>query len=216
MPVAPLSRTCATSSGSSMLACSSTVDAVEGGGARVAQALELLPLELPLVLAQAVLGERLLVGSTMSHALRAVDDHQVVFAHQLPRVVQGDDRRDVQAARDDGGVRSGAAQVGDEARELVLLELDDVRGRQVVRDEDQIALGLARRRRHVAGVARQRLHHALDDLDARRPCARAGSCPRSASNCSSSASVCDLERPLGVALLVLDRSRAAAATASRR
>ena len=47
-----------------------------------------LPLELPLVLAQLVLGEHLRVRIDDDHALRAVDDQQFVFADQLARVVQ--------------------------------------------------------------------------------------------------------------------------------
>ena len=113
--------------------------AVERRRALVAQALQLLALEIELVLAQLVFGERLAVGIDDDHALRAVDDHELVLADQLARVVQRDDRRDVEAARDDRGVRSRAAQVGDEAREVVLLELHDVGRRQVARDEDELA-----------------------------------------------------------------------------
>ena len=43
-------------------------------------------------------------------------------------MVQSDHRRDVQAAGDDRGMRRRAAEVGDEAGELVALELDDVCG----------------------------------------------------------------------------------------
>ena len=79
-------------------------------------------------------------GSTTSTPCSAVDDQQVVLADHVARVVQADDRRDVQAARDDRGVRGDAADVGDEAGELVALEQDHVGGRQVVRDHDQVVL----------------------------------------------------------------------------
>ena len=62
-------------------------------------------------------------------------------------------------------MRRGAAQIGDEARELVLLEQDHVRRRQVVRDHDQILLVAGVRGRCITGLAGQHLQHALDDLD---------------------------------------------------
>ena len=117
------------------------------------------------MLPQLVFGQRLRIGIDDNHALRAVDDHQFVFADQLARVVQRDDRRDVEAAGDDRGVRCGATQIGDEARELVLFELDHVCRRQVVRDQDQVLFVARALRWRVAGLAEQYFHQAFDDLD---------------------------------------------------
>ena len=140
------------------------LDVVEGGGAGAAQAFELLFFEIPLVLAQAVFGQRLRIGIDDDHAERTVDDQQFVFADQLARALQRDDRRNVEAARDDRGVRGGAADVGDEAGELMLLELDDIGRRQIVRDQNQIALVFIRPRR-VTGAAEQHFHQAFDHLN---------------------------------------------------
>ena len=51
----------------------------------------------------------------MTHVIAAVDDQHLAFADQLARVVRGDDGRNIEAARDDRGVRRGAAQIGQEA-----------------------------------------------------------------------------------------------------
>jgi hypothetical protein len=88
-----------------------------------------LALEAELRLAQAVLGEHQRIGVHDQHALHAVDDQQLAFADRLERMVQADDRRNREAARDDRGVRGDAAHVGDEAAEMVALEEDHVRRR---------------------------------------------------------------------------------------
>ena len=84
----------------------------------------------------------------------------------------------VEAARDDRRVRGDAAEVGEERGEVVLLELDHVRRRQVVRDEDGLLLGAGGAHRlpacRAAPSARAR------PPAPRRPCARAGRDPRSA------------------------------------
>ena len=94
------------------------------------QAPQLLALDIELVLAQLVLGERRPVGIDDHHALRAVDDQQLVLADQLARAKC--------SATIDGMLRLrattavcevDAAEIGDEARELVPLELHDVGGR---------------------------------------------------------------------------------------
>jgi hypothetical protein len=91
-------------------------------------------------------------GSTIITPLVAVDDHPVVLAHQLAGAARADHRRDVHAARDDGGVRGLAADVGDEAGEHALLELQHVGRRQVVRDQHQ---------RHVDAVVQQQVLRGL-------------------------------------------------------
>ncbi len=78
------------------------------------------------------------------------------------RIVRRDHRGHVEAARDDRGVRRHAAQVGQERAVAVLLELDHVRRREVVRDQDRLLLGHRRGQR--ARLAQQALQHALADL----------------------------------------------------
>src|SRR5262249_26343092 len=141
------------------------VHPVDGGGAGILQPPQLLALDFELVLTQVILGEGRLIGIDDHHALGAVHDQQLVLADQLARRVQGDDRRNVQAARDHSSVRGDPAQIGDEARELVPLELHYVRGRQIARHQYEISLAIGvGRRRDISGLACQRLEHPLDDL----------------------------------------------------
>ena len=77
--------------------------------------------------------------------------------------MQRDDRGNVQAARQNRGVGRGPAEVGDEAAVAMLLELDHVGRREVVRHQDAVLL-LVARRRDVRAAAGQRFEHALDDL----------------------------------------------------
>ena len=77
-------------------------------------------------------------------------------------VVRGDDRRHVEAARDDRRVRRHAAEIGDERAEAMLLELDHVGRRQVVRDQDRLRFRARRAER--PRLAHQALQHALDHL----------------------------------------------------
>ena len=57
----------------------------------------------------------------------------------VARALQGHDGRDVKTARENRRVRGGAADIGDEGRELVLLELDGIGWRQVVRYQNDRA-----------------------------------------------------------------------------
>ena len=101
---------------------------------------------------QPVFGEHQLVG---------IDDHARPACRRRSgarsrgsaarALCSADDGRDVEAARDDRGVRGDAAEVGDEAGELVLLEQDHVGRRQVVRDQDQAAPRAPARRRRAPG-----------------------------------------------------------------
>jgi hypothetical protein len=50
--------------------------------------------------------------------------------------LQGDNRWDIEAARKNGGMRSGAADIGDKGSELMLFELDGIRRRKVMRYEN--------------------------------------------------------------------------------
>ena len=104
------------------------------------------------------------------------------------RVVRGDHRGHVEAARDDGRVRRHAAEVGEERREVVLLELDHVGRREVVRDEDRLLLGGGRAapRRACPSVASARARRP----GPRRPCARAGRGPRSGRTARRSTPIC--------------------------
>ena len=137
--------------------------AVDGFGGLGAQALQLLPLEVEFALLQPVFGEHRAVGVDDDHAALAVDDQHLAVADQLPRVVRRHHRRHVEAARDDRGMRRHAAQVGEKRAVAVLLELDHVRGREVVGDQDRLLL--RHRRGQRARLAEQTLQHALADLD---------------------------------------------------
>ena len=131
-----------------------------GGGAGFLQSFQALALGLDLGLALAILGEHHGVGVDDEQPALAVDDQELAFADGLERVVQADDRRDRERARDDRGVRGDAADVGDEAAVTVALEEDHVGGRQIVRHHDQLLL--LRHRRLGDGLrAHQRLQHAL-------------------------------------------------------
>ena len=136
--------------------------AVERRGRHGDQPLQLLPLELELALLEPVLGEDRTIRIDDDDVARAVDDQQLVLPDQRARVVRRNDRGHVQAARDDRGVRSHAAEIGQERREVVILELDHVGRREVVRDEDRLLLGVGRP--HRPRLAHQHLEHALDDL----------------------------------------------------
>ena len=79
------------------------------------------------------------VGRDDEDAGIAVENDPVVFFNQFARMVQGDDRGQRQAARHDRRVGRDAADVGDEAGELVRLEDQHVRRREVVRHHDHLA-----------------------------------------------------------------------------
>ncbi len=137
--------------------------AVDRLGGLAAKTLQLLPLEIELALLQPVFGEHRTIGVDDHHTALAVHDQHFAVADQLPRVVRRDDRGHVETARDDRRMRGHAAQVGEERAIAVVLELDHVRGREVVRDEDRLLLGHRRRQR--TGFAHQALQHPLADLD---------------------------------------------------
>jgi len=82
--------------------------------------------ELELFLLESIFGEGILVRIDHHHTLIAVDDDQFAVADQAARPLQGDNGRDVQAACQNRGMRGGAADIGDEGSELVMLELDRI------------------------------------------------------------------------------------------
>ena len=137
---------------------------VERRGFGLLQPLELGALEVQLFTAQLVFREHGSVGIDDDHAVVAVHDQHFILADQRARLVQCHHRGNVQAARDNCRVRRGAADVRDEAGELVPLEQDHVRGREVVRDQNAVFLGHAAVEQ-LAGPADQRLEHALHRLD---------------------------------------------------
>src|SRR5690606_11189606 len=100
--------------------------AIQRDGAGRFQALEFLLLELELFLPQVVFGQGALVRIDDDHTLIAIDDDQFAVSDQAARPLQGDDGRDVQAARQNRRVRCRTADVGDEGGELVVLELDGI------------------------------------------------------------------------------------------
>ena len=128
----------------------------------VFEPLELLPCKLDLALLQPVLGEHRTIGVDDDDVLGAVDDQQLVLADQATRVVCRHDGGDVETARDDRGMGAGAAQIGQERGEMVALELNDVRRRKIVRDQDRLVFSGGGT--HAAALAEQDLEHALDHL----------------------------------------------------
>ncbi len=128
----------------------------------VADVLQCALAGLPVALAGAVFHQHLLVGVDDDHAVDAIDDDQLVLADQRLGMAQRQHRRQVEAARQDGGVRGGAADVGDEGVVFGVLEQHHVGGRQVVRHQDAVR---ARRRRGLAVVSGQRLEDAVGHLD---------------------------------------------------
>ena len=138
---------------------------VERGGDRGAQTLQLEALELQFILAQPVLGQDLLVRVDDHHSLGAVDDQELGLVDQRARMMERHDAGDGEAARDDGSMRGGAAHVGDEAGELMLLEQQHVGRRKVMGDEDRALLTATHRAWDVARLAEQCLHHQFDDVE---------------------------------------------------
>ena len=114
----------------------------------VAQAVEPLALEFALALLEAVFGQDDGRRIDDQHAGIAVDDHPVVLLDQLAGAARADHRRNVHAARDDGGVRGTAAHVGGKAGKQTLLELQHVGRRNVVRHQHQ---------RHIERVVEQQV-----------------------------------------------------------
>ncbi len=158
-------------------------------------------LERELALLQPVFGQHRLVRIDDDDVVRAVDDQKLVLADQLPRVVRRDDRRHGEAARDDGGVRRRAADVGQERRVAMPLELDDVGRREIVRDQDRVLLGAGRR--DGPRLAEQALQDPLDDLhDVGLALAQVGIVDR-VELLDQHVHLLD-ERPLGVAALLGD------------
>jgi hypothetical protein len=91
----------------------------------------------------------------------------LAIADQAAGVFQAEHGRDRHAAGEDGSMRGGAADIGDEGGETVVLESDGVGWRKVVGDDDQrlFLRTLGRLQGGAAGVAEQFLDDALDDLD---------------------------------------------------
>ena len=122
-----------------------------------------MPFEFQLGFPEAVFLEHALVRRDDQHAARAIDDQKLVFLDQGTGMMQADHRGNGQAPGDDGGVRGGAAQIGDEAADLELLELDGVGRRKIVGDDDQVPVADAPG--GLALMSEQDFEHPLDHLD---------------------------------------------------
>ena len=105
------------------------VRAFECFGQRALDTREFLPLEFPQVLLEPVFGQHRFIRLDDDHALRAIDDDELIFAQQFAGRVQRDDRRNRQAARQNRGVRSRTTQVGHKRGHLMILELNHIGGR---------------------------------------------------------------------------------------
>ncbi len=116
-----------------------------------------------LALVLAVAGE-ILRGRMHDHlAMTAVDQHQIVVAEVLERLVRADHHRQAHAAREDRAVRQRAAAGRDHAEHAVLGQMGEFRRRDRVADQHAADargdLPLGRR-----GVARQHRLHAADHM----------------------------------------------------
>ena len=95
----------------------------------------------------------------------AIDDQPVVLRNQRGRVGHADRGRDVEAARNDRGMRILTAKVGNKTAECAIAELQHVGRRDVMRDHDHMDARLtAVARRQRGGAAGKDLQHALADL----------------------------------------------------
>ena len=142
------------------------LDAIDRRRLRTLQPLQLGSLELELRFAQLVFLEHARIGIDDDDTARAVDDQRLLVTDQLTRIVQAEHCRNGHAAAEDRGVRRGTADIGDERREVVFLEGDHVRRRQVMRDDDQVLFldALRGAQRRPADMAGQLLDDALDHL----------------------------------------------------
>ena len=112
-------------------------------------------------------GQDLLLGGVDRHRPRgAVDEHEALGQHGRLGAAGRDDRRDAAGAREDRGVRRGAARPGDDREHALGVERRDDRGCQVGRDEHE--------RRLVRGHAGRRAAGELGD----EPVADVGDVPR--------------------------------------
>ncbi len=68
----------------------------------------------------------------------AIHHDQFVFADQFARVVQRDNRRQIQATAQNGGVAGGAAHIGHKGGDAGILEIHHIGRRQVVRHQDGV------------------------------------------------------------------------------
>jgi hypothetical protein len=130
---------------------------VQGVAGHVDQAAQFFALEQAGRLAMAVLGQQRLVGRDDDQAGLAIEDQPLVVFDQLAGAVQADHRRHVHAARQDGGVRGGAAQVDGEAQRV--LQRQHVAGGDVGGHVDGRLAGRAQ-----PAHAGQLLQHAVGDL----------------------------------------------------
>ena len=144
----------------------------------IEQAREAAALEFDLALFEAVFGQDDGRGIDDHHAGIAVNNDPIVLAHQLTADARTHYRRNIHAARDDGGVRGLAADIGDKTGKHALLELQHISRRQIVRHQDQrhihgvakhqvlrrVFRGAARRHRHRVGHTAHSAQYALRNL----------------------------------------------------
>ena len=117
----------------------------------------------PRAQATAVFGQHHVVRRHDDHALDAVDNDQLILVDQLAGSMGGDDRRQVQAAGENGGMAGGAADFGHEGGVVGILEIDHVGRRQIVCDQDRIVDQVIGLRQFAIGAG-QVLVDAFDDL----------------------------------------------------
>ena len=138
--------------------------AIQGRGAGGLEAFEFLLFQFPLALAQPVFGQHRLVRVDDDDALAAVDNDQFALANQAARMVQRHDGRDVEAARENRGMGSGAADIGDKSGKLVLLEQHHVGRGKVVRHQNAGLIRTGEAWGMQGGVAEQGFQHPFHHL----------------------------------------------------
>jgi hypothetical protein len=133
------------------------IDAVQRNGWLIAQQAELGALVGIHRLTAAIFLKNAIRRVDHHRAGRAVDDEHVAITHQLAHVAHGHHGGHTHAARYDGGVGGGAAQVGDERGEAAAAQAQHVRGRNVVRHDHQRVV--ATHMRHVGQDGRRAGQH---------------------------------------------------------
>ena len=136
---------------------------VARGGLRLAQLLEFGDNSDPPRLEFAVVGERFRFWIDNDQAVGAIDEHLLAGLQFVGRVVQSDDRRNVERPRKDRSVRGAAAQIGRDAQHALLLHRGGIGGREVVRDEN-VRLGQGEKGlgRFTLEIVNDAFHHILD------------------------------------------------------
>ena len=175
---------------------------VDGRRGHMHQPLELLALEQAQHHAVPILLEHDGVGRNHQHTRVAVEHHPVIVTNQQTAGVQPDHRRHIHAARQNRGVRGGAAEVEREATGL--FQVQHVGRRNIMGNEDQRHVARLGPLGQSAARSGKRLEHPIGNL---RQITAALAQVGILELFELSSQVFDLreERPLGILAMQLDR-----------